>query len=94
VDAAAYALRERVGGVVAGGEQQAVEQRLEPHVVPEREHPHLGAALVVGELGDQHGRRGRLGLHGDQRGHHLCEARDPQALGGFALPQHLAGVEV
>ena len=94
VDAAGDVLCERDGGVVAGGQQQAVEQALERHVAAEREHADLRPGHVDGLLGDEHGRVGRRGGDGEQRGHHLREAGDGQAHVGVALPEHLTGGQV
>ena len=91
VDGSGDVLGERDGGVVAGGQQQAVEQALQAHMPAERQHADLRALHVDGLAGDEHGRVGRRGLDGQERGHHLGEARDRHAQVWVVLPEHLAG---
>ena len=93
-DGAAHALGQRDGGVVARGQQQPVEHRLELDALALGQHAD-GRALV-GErlLGHADLGVGRRALDHDQRGHHLGQAGDRQHPVGLAAPQDLAGVEV
>ena len=82
----AHAVRDvfgqRDGRVVARGQQQPVQQRLQAHVVADREHAHLRPGHVRRPPGDQHRFIGRGVLDGQQRRHHLGEARDAHLLQG------------
>ncbi len=62
--------------------------------LPSGSTPTFEPAAFDGLPGDEHGRVRRRRFDGQQRGHHLRQARDAQARVGVARPQHLAGVEV
>ena len=98
-DEAALAARDVHGQrdrrVVARHDQQAVQQRLEPHAPALRQQPDPRTPCSSSAaLRDPH----RLGrprpLDHDQRGHDLRQARDRQHAQRIAAPEHLAGVDV
>ena len=81
--------------VVAGRQQQPVEQRLQRARAclfgssPTREPGACRASLVIA-----HHRLRRLAVHDEQRGHHLRQRGDGQDRGRVAPPEHAPGVEV
>ena len=92
--AAARVLRERDRGVVPGHEQQAVEQRLELHLLPLGQQADGGSRGVPGPGGDANALVRVASLDHHERGHHLREACDREPPGRLEPPQHAAGAHV
>jgi hypothetical protein len=81
-------------GVVAGRQQQAVEQSLEPHLAVDGQEPHLGSVGLHRLAGDDDRIVGTGAVGHQDRGHHLREAGDRLATGRPPAPQHPSGVEL